>query len=75
MVAKPIARVSAVNTQGASRIMPEEPIEDSVLPTGEEPLETAVPEPLSERDEFARAVQQMSAEDLERATAPYAEGN
>jgi ribosomal protein S1 len=74
MVAKPIARVSAVNTQGASRIMPEEPIEDSVLPTGEEPLETAVPEPLSERDEFARAVQQMSAEDLERATCTVRRG-
>jgi len=74
MTAKPIARVSAVNTQGASSIMPEEPIEDSVLPTGQEPLETAVPEPPSERDEFARAVQQMSAEDLERATRTVRRG-
>jgi ribosomal protein S1 len=74
MVAKPIARVSAVNTQGVSSIMPEEPIEDSVLPAGEEPRESTAPEPSSEGDEFARAVQQMSAEELERATRTVRRG-
>lgn len=74
MVAKPIARISAVNTQGVSSIMPEEPIEDSVLPAGEEPRESTAPEPSSEGDEFARAVQQMSAEELERATRTVRRG-
>ena len=74
MVAKPIARVSAVNTQGVSSIMPEESIEDSVLPAGEEPRESTAPEPSSEGDEFARAVQQMSAEELERATRTVRRG-
>jgi ribosomal protein S1 len=54
--------------------MPEEPIEDSVLPAGEEPRESTAPEPSSEGDEFARAVQQMSAEELERATRTVRRG-
>jgi 4-hydroxy-3-methylbut-2-enyl diphosphate reductase len=74
MVAKPIARISAVNTQGVSSIMPQEPIEDSVLPAGEGPRESTAPEPSSEGDEFARAVQQMSAEELERATRTVRRG-
>lgn len=55
--------------------MPEEPIlEDSVLPTEEEPLEPSAPEPASEIDEFARAVQEMSVEELERATRTVRKG-
>lgn len=55
--------------------MPEEPIlEDSALPTEEEPLEPSAPEPASEIDEFARAVQQMSVEELERATRTVRKG-
>lgn len=55
--------------------MPEEPIlEDSALPTEEEPLEPSAPEPASEIDEFARAVQEMSVEELERATRTVRKG-
>lgn len=54
--------------------MPEEPIEDSALTTREEPLEPSTPEPASEEDEFARAVQQMSTEELERATRTVRKG-
>jgi 4-hydroxy-3-methylbut-2-enyl diphosphate reductase len=56
--------------------MPEEPIaEDSALPTHEESVESSPPEPVSEEDEFARAVQQMSVEELERATRTVRKGD
>ncbi|GBC96722.1 30S ribosomal protein S1 [bacterium HR16] len=54
--------------------MLEDLIEDSAVPTDEVPLETPAPEPASEADEFARAVQEMSAEELERATRTVRKG-
>ncbi|MCS6829649.1 MAG: 30S ribosomal protein S1 [Armatimonadota bacterium] len=54
--------------------MPEELIEDSAIPTEQVPLETPAPESASEVDEFARAVQEMSVEELERATRTVRKG-
>lgn len=54
--------------------MPEELIDDSAIPTEQVPLEPPAPEPAPEVDEFARAVQQMSAEELERATRTVRKG-
>ncbi|GIV15841.1 MAG: hypothetical protein KatS3mg022_1276 [Armatimonadota bacterium] len=54
--------------------MPEELMEDSALPTEQVPLEPPAPEPAPEVDEFARAVQEMSAEELERATRTVRKG-
>ncbi|MGC8784713.1 MAG: 30S ribosomal protein S1 [Armatimonadota bacterium] len=54
--------------------MPEDLIEDSAVPTDQVPLEPTAPEPASEVDEFARAVQEMSPEDLDRATRTVRKG-
>ncbi|NSW77947.1 MAG: 30S ribosomal protein S1 [Chthonomonadetes bacterium] len=74
-MAKPIARVRATKSKGVIRIMPEDLIEDSVMPTEEITSETSSSEPASSpEDEFARAMQEMSAEDLERATRTVRKG-
>lgn len=55
--------------------MPEDLIQDPALPTEEVPPEPSVPENSSDADEFARAVQEMSVEDLERATRTVRKGD
>ncbi|MGQ9738199.1 MAG: 30S ribosomal protein S1 [Armatimonadota bacterium] len=55
--------------------MPEDLIEDSAVPTEEVPLEPSAPAPDSDaQDEFARAMQEMSAEDIERTTRTVRKG-
>ena len=54
--------------------MPEDLIEDSTVPPEQVPLEPTAPEPASESDEFARAVQEMSVEEFERATRTVRKG-
>jgi 4-hydroxy-3-methylbut-2-enyl diphosphate reductase len=54
--------------------MPEDLIEDSAAPTGDVPLEPSAVEPTNDADEFARAVQEMSADELERATRTVRKG-
>ncbi len=54
--------------------MPEDLIEDSTVSPDQVPLEHTAPEPASEVDEFARAVQEMSPEDLDRATRTVRKG-
>lgn len=55
--------------------MPEDLIEDSTIPTEEVPLEPSAPAPDSDaQDEFARAMQEMSAEEVERAARTVRKG-
>jgi 4-hydroxy-3-methylbut-2-enyl diphosphate reductase len=54
--------------------MPEDLTEDSAAPMEQVPLEPPAPEPAPEADEFARAVQEMSAEELERAARTVRKG-
>lgn len=55
--------------------MPEDLIEDSAIPTEEVPLEPSAPASDSDaQDEFARAMQEMSAEDIERTTRTVRKG-
>lgn len=55
--------------------MPEDLIEDSTIPTEEVPKEPSAPVPDSDaQDEFARAMQEMSAEEVERAARTVRKG-
>ncbi len=54
--------------------MPEDLIEESAVPTEQVASEPITPAPASDSDEFARAVQEMSAEEFERATRTVRKG-